>query len=61
MGQDLVAIIDEARHEHEKAERRRRQPLDCPEHQWPLQPLEGGQYHCKFGGHVVTPSGTETP
>ncbi len=60
MGDDLLATIREARHEHEKAEQRRRQPLDCPDHLWPLQPLGAGRYHCKFGGHVVIPAGAET-
>lgn len=51
----LRAGVAEARAAHAEAERRRRHPIDCPEHLWPLQRTASGEYHCLFGGHVVEP------
>ncbi len=52
-GDDLLAYINESRAAHAVAENRRRNPVDCPKHHWPLQSLGQGQYHCQYGGHVV--------
>lgn len=48
----LSAIVHEARADHERNAERRRNPIDCPEHGWPLERTSRG-LHCKFGGHVV--------
>src|SRR4029079_10361608 len=48
----ILGAVNEARAEHAKAQERRRHPIDCPEHLWPLE-VRDGVYHCKFGGHVV--------
>lgn len=52
-GADWLAAINEARALHERAEDRRNNPIECPEHRWPLEHSDG-VYHCKFGGHIVT-------
>lgn len=50
----IYKAINLARSEHEKAERRRQDPIDCPIHLWPLETVNG-VYHCVYGGHVVEP------
>ena len=49
----ILGAVNEARAEHRRHEERRRHPVDCPDHLWPLQPLGGNRYHCQFGGHVI--------
>jgi hypothetical protein len=44
----LSGIVREARSDHERNQERIANPIDCPEHGWPLD----GR-HCLFGGHVV--------
>lgn len=48
----IRGAINEARAQHLKHEERRRRPIDCPVHLWPLE-VVGNVYHCKFGGHTV--------
>jgi hypothetical protein len=48
----IYGAIGEARGQHLKHLERRRHPVDCPIHLWPLE-VVGNVYHCKFGGHVV--------
>lgn len=48
----IRGAINEARAQHLKHQERRRRPIDCPVHLWPLE-IVGNTYHCKFGGHVV--------
>jgi len=48
----LSAIAREARVDHERNQERARNPIDCPEHGWPLE-RTGRGLHCMFGGHVV--------
>ena len=50
--ESLSAIVREARIDHQHNQERERNPLDCPEHGWPLERTPRG-LHCKFGGHVV--------
>lgn len=44
----LSGIVREARSDHERNQERIANPIDCPDHGWPLN----GR-HCLFGGHVV--------
>jgi hypothetical protein len=44
----LSGIVREARADHARNQERIANPIDCPEHGWPLD----GR-HCLFGGHVV--------
>lgn len=46
----IMGAIEDARLNAE----RRRNPVECPEHGWPLETNSRGVKHCKFGGHVVT-------
>jgi hypothetical protein len=48
----IRGAINEARAQHLKHQERRRHPIDCPVHLWPLE-IVGNVYHCKFGGHTV--------
>jgi hypothetical protein len=48
----IRGAINEAKAQHLKHEERRRRPIDCPVHLWPLE-IKGNIYHCKFGGHIV--------
>lgn len=48
----LSAIVREARQDHAREQERLSNPIDCPEHGWPLELTPRGR-HCKFGGHVV--------
>lgn len=48
----IRGAINEARAQHLKHAERRKRPIDCPVHLWPLE-IVGNIYHCKFGGHVV--------
>ncbi len=48
----LSGIVQEARADHARNQERIRNPIDCPEHGWPLQRTDRG-LHCLFGGHVV--------
>lgn len=45
----IQGAINDARINAEK----RRTPIECPEHGWPLEITPRGR-HCQFGGHVVT-------
>lgn len=49
----LGSIVREARVDAERNAERERNPIDCPEHGWPLDVGPGGVKHCLFGGHVV--------
>lgn len=48
----LSSIAREARADHERNQQRIANPIDCPEHGWPLERTSRG-LHCTFGGHVV--------
>jgi hypothetical protein len=48
----IYGAIGEARGQHLKHAERRKRPVDCPVHLWPLE-VVGNVYHCKFGGHTV--------
>jgi hypothetical protein len=48
----LSSIVREARADHERNQYRLANPIDCPEHGWPLERTSRG-LHCQFGGHVV--------
>jgi hypothetical protein len=50
----LFDAINTARAEHERNAERRRHPVECPQHGWPLQQVDG-MFHCQFGGHIVRP------
>lgn len=50
---ELTGIVAEARAEHETNQARKRSPVECPEHGWPLTSGPDGEAHCEFGGHVV--------
>ena len=50
----LFDAINTARAAHERNAERRRHPVECPEHGWPLQEVDG-LFHCMFGGHIVRP------
>jgi hypothetical protein len=52
---DFAGIIEGARQDAALNAERRRNPVDCPEHGWPLETNSRGTLHCQFGGHVVTP------
>ena len=52
---DFGGIIQGAINDTRINAERRRNPIDCPEHGWPLEITPRGR-HCKFGGHVVTGS-----
>lgn len=52
----LLAVRRSADADHRYNAERERNPIDCPEHGWPLTPTGRG-LHCQFGGHVVTPRG----
>ena len=49
----LLGIVREARADHVRNREREANPIDCPEHGWPLELTPKGR-HCKFGGHLVT-------
>lgn len=50
----LQAVVDYARAVHAQQERRDADPVECPQHRWPLTPIPGKRaWHCQFGGHVV--------
>jgi hypothetical protein len=49
----LRGIVAEARADHARNQERIQNPIDCPEHQWPLEQGPDGVLHCKFGGHTV--------
>jgi hypothetical protein len=51
----LMAVIESARQDARVNAERRRNPLDCPQHGWPLVRVRG-VLHCQFGGHVITPT-----
>ena len=53
----LLAPVNEARAAHRLAADRYRQPVECPDHHWPLQQAGAGRWHCQYGGHVVTHGG----
>lgn len=48
----LLNALNSARADHELNEERKRNPVECPEHGWPLQDTPRGK-HCLFGGHIV--------
>lgn len=50
--ESLSAMAREAALDHQRELERRRNPIDCPIHGWPLEVTSRGK-HCKFGGHVV--------
>jgi len=50
--ESLRGIVHEARADHARNLAREANPLDCPEHGWPLELTPRGR-HCKFGGHTV--------
>lgn len=50
--ESLRGIVREARADHARNQERLVNPLDCPEHGWPLEITSRGR-HCLFGGHVV--------
>jgi hypothetical protein len=52
--EELSGIVNEARHDHEVNQAREADPIDCPEHGWPLDIGPDGEKHCLFGGHVIT-------
>jgi len=49
---DFGGIIDGALADAAVNAERRRNPIECPEHGWPLEITPRGR-HCQFGGHVV--------
>jgi hypothetical protein len=49
----LLGVINSARADAALNAERRRHPVDCPEHGWPLQRNGRGVLHCRFGGHIV--------
>lgn len=49
----IRGAVNEAWAQHRKHDERRKRPIDCPVHLWPLE-IIGNVYHCKFGGHTVT-------
>lgn len=49
----LLGILASARADAAQQRERDAHPIDCPEHQWPLQRVSDGVYHCIFGGHTV--------
>jgi hypothetical protein len=49
----LSGFVREARADHARNQERLANPIDCPEHGWPLQNGPDGARHCLFGGHVV--------
>lgn len=49
----LLGVINSARADAALHAERRRHPLDCPVHGWPLRPNARGVLHCQFGGHIV--------
>lgn len=51
----LLGPINEARAAHELAAQRKLNPVECPQHFWPLE-FARGVYHCKYGGHIVKTS-----
>lgn len=51
----LLSGLNEARAAHELAELKKRNPVECPQHFWPLE-FARGVYHCKYGGHIVKTS-----
>lgn len=52
--EQLRGIVAEARADHVRNQERIANPIDCPEHGWPLQKTSRG-LHCEFGGHIVGP------
>lgn len=48
----LLNALHSARADHAVAEQRRRNPVECPVHGWPLE-VVGSVRHCKYGGHIV--------
>lgn len=48
----LSSIVREARADHARNQQRIVNPIDCPDHGWPLERTSRG-LHCTFGGHVV--------
>jgi hypothetical protein len=48
----LLTGVNEARAAHELAQLKKRNPVECPQHFWPLE-FARGVYHCKYGGHIV--------
>lgn len=54
---DFAGIIEGARQDARLNAERRRNPVDCPIHNWPLETNSRGVKHCKFGGHVVATGG----
>jgi hypothetical protein len=50
----LLAVRRSADADHRFNVERERNPVDCPDHGWPLTKTDRG-LHCEFGGHVVTP------
>ena len=51
--ESLLGVLESARADARRDAERRRHPIDCPEHGWPLQRVRDGVYHCQFGGHTV--------
>lgn len=50
----LQSVVDYARAVHAQQELRDADPVECPDHRWPLTPVPGKRaWHCQFGGHVV--------
>ena len=49
----LRGLVLEAQADHARNQERIVNPIDCPEHGWPLDPGPNGVLHCLFGGHVV--------
>lgn len=54
---DFAGIIAGAREDARLDAERRRNPVECPIHGWPLETNSRGVKHCQFGGHVVTSRG----
>lgn len=49
----ILSAVREAQAVHAERQRRNQNPLECPQHQWPLT-KRGNVWHCLYGGHIVT-------
>jgi hypothetical protein len=48
----LLNVLQQARADHQINAERDANPLDCPQHGWPLDRSARG-LHCRYGGHLV--------
>jgi hypothetical protein len=48
----LLNVLHQARADHQINAERDANPLDCPQHGWPLDRSARG-LHCRYGGHLV--------